>query len=477
MALQLRPYQLAAVERLREGIRAGKMRQVLKLPTGAGKTLCAMHLIHSSQEKGKRALFLCDGLELLDQTSTRFDSEAIPHGIMQANHWRTRAYEPVQIATIQTLVRRDMPEFDLLIADEVHRGGDRLNKLIKDVRVPCIGLTATPFTRGMGLTWDSLVTSATMQQLIDDGFLVPPQVWAPSEPDLEGVKVVAGEWKEDELAERCDTPDLVGDIVATWLTKGENRQTICFAVDVAHSKHIVEQFRTSGVDAVHIDGYMSPEMRRPLVERFRRGEIKLISNVGVLDRGFDVPEAGCLIYARPVRSSLALYVQMGGRVLRPHPGKKDAIILDHAGNTIRHGFLTDPQPDVLDMGGHQKREYKPKTKEPKKCPKCSYLRPANLQQCPMCGHQPQRQNEIFHEGGELAKIEKTQDKRVLYGEILYVQRQRGYSSGWVAHTYRKFTGVWPRGMDDVEPRPPTSYTQRRIRSLMIAYAKSREKAA
>ena len=118
-SIELRPYQLDAIERLRDGIRAGFRNQILCAPTGSGKTIIGAHLINECKNKGKRAIFVCDRLNLVDQTSLRFDEFGIDHGIIQANHWRTRLYEPVQVASAQTLARRQWPDADLIIIDGI----------------------------------------------------------------------------------------------------------------------------------------------------------------------------------------------------------------------------------------------------------------------------------------------------------------------------------------------------------------------
>jgi DNA repair protein RadD len=472
----LRPYQERAIEQLRDGIRAKVKRQVLQLCTGAGKTLIAASMTNSARDKGRRVMFLCDRIELIDQASARFDEEGIPHGVIQGNHYRWQPHQLVQIATIQTLVNRDFIMPDLVFVDECHAGGKRLNDFIQQLDSVVIGLSATPFTRGLGKVYQRLVTGPSTSELIALGNLVPPVVYAPSEPDLSGVKVVAGEYEENALAEVMDQPAIIGDIVQTWLQRGQNRQTIGFAVNVAHSKHLVEQIIAAGVEAEHIDGYTNPRERALTIERFRRGDTKIVFNVGILDQGFDNPQASCLIYARPIKSSLALYIQMGGRVLRSFPGKTDAIILDHSGNTVRHGFLTDPLPEELDDGKPKKKsEAKPKPKEPPTCPTCKYVKPRGVSVCPKCGHEAKLPNEVFAEAGELVQLVKTEGKKQIYGEIKFIQRERGYSDGWLAHTYRKFTGVWPRSMDGVEPIEPTEWTRRRVKHLQIAYAKAQEK--
>lgn len=472
--MSLRPYQEEAIEKARQKIREGARRVVLKLPTGGGKTHIASTMTKSASERGKRISFVCDRIELLDQASARFDAEGIDHGVIQGNHWRWKPEAFVQVCTIQTLVNRQHTRPDLVFIDECHVGNERIKKYIDEFNPIAIGLSATPFAKGMGKVWDALVSVTTTQGLIDMGFLVPPVVWAPSAPDLTGVKVVAGEWQEDQLAAACDTPKLVGDIVATWLDKAENRQTIIFAVNCAHSEHIVREFKAAGVDIEHIDAHTSPHDRYDIVSRFRKGDLRVISNVGILDKGFDVPEAGCIVYARPIRSSLSLYIQMGGRGLRAAPGKKDCIILDHAGNTMRHGFLTDPTPDELDDGKKKpKKKQEPPERLPKVCPSCHFVKAPGQRRCPRCGFEPQRPNEVFSEAGELVMITKTPEKRKLFAEIKHEQRRLGRSDGWAAHTFKKLTGVWPNHYKDVAPEPAGDYVRGQIKRFDIAFAKSK----
>jgi DNA repair protein RadD len=471
---ELRPYQLTAIEALRANIRAGVRRQVLQLATGGGKTKVASTLTENAVSRNKRVLFLADRIELIDQASARFDAEGINHGIIQGQHWRFKPELPVQIATIQTLVNRASVPWDLIIVDECHAGGKRLNEWVAAQDSVVVGLSATPWAKGMGKVYQKLVIGATTRELIELGFLVDVEAWGPSEPDLSGVKVVAGEWEEGGLAKAMDTPKLVGDIVTTWLTKGENRQTIVFAVNVAHSQHIVEEFKKAGVNAAHVDGYENAIPRKKTVDAFRAGEIKLICNVGILDKGFDVPEASCLVMARPIRSSLMLHIQQIGRVLRPFPGKDHSIILDHAGNLMRHGFPTDPLPEELDEGkkkDKKQEERERKEREPKKCPKCAAIMEKGKTACPKCGYVMPVINDIYHEEGELQKILNTEDKRSLFAMIKHIQQQRGKSDGWAAWKFKHLAGVWPNHYRDVEPKPAEQWVIDKVKHLDIKWAK------
>src|SRR5690606_5731712 len=139
---------------------------LLASPTGSGKTTLASHFLSRCIERGRRATFVVDRLSLLDQTSEVLDGFGIPHGIIQASHWRWRPYEYVQVASQQTLARRDWPETDLIIVDEAHTVTETVRKRIQSRETLCIGLTATPFTKGLGKLYDSLLNIATTNELI-----------------------------------------------------------------------------------------------------------------------------------------------------------------------------------------------------------------------------------------------------------------------------------------------------------------------
>src|SRR6476620_1984786 len=173
--------------------------------------------------------------------------------------------------------------------------------------------------------------------LIAQGYLVRTHVYAPVNPDLKGVRTVAGDYVESQLAERMDTDRLVGGIIEHWHKFGKRRRTVCFAVSVGHSIHIRDEFLKSGVRAEHIDGSTPKAERDAALERLASGEIEVVTNCMVLTEGWDMPAIGCLILARPTRQ-LGLYRQMVGRGLRPAPEKTDCIVIDHSGATYRLGF-------------------------------------------------------------------------------------------------------------------------------------------
>lgn len=209
-----------------------------------------------------------------------------------------------------------------------------------------LGLTATPERldgKGLDSLFHDLLNVATVPELVDSGYLVAPQCMGPSQESvaqlkaaLARVKQRAGDYADDQLAEAMDSPSLVGDIVSHWQEWGVGQKTIVFAAGIDHSKHIIQQFQSAGIAAAHLDGTMSLPEREGILKAWRGAEINVVSNCQILTEGFDFPELSCCILARPTKS-VALYLQMVGRVLRTSPGKSGAIILDHAGNVVEHG--------------------------------------------------------------------------------------------------------------------------------------------
>jgi superfamily II DNA or RNA helicase len=211
-------------------------------------------------------------------------------------------------------------------------------------------MTATPCRgdgRGLGSVFEEIVECPQIETLIELGFLVRTKVYAPSTPDLTGVRVERGDYVESQLAERMDKAKLVGDIVEHWHRLAAGRKTVVFATGVAHSIHIRDEFRRSGVLAEHIHGKTPVEERDAILARLSRGEVDVVCNCAVLCEGWDQPDVSCIVLARPTKH-MGLYRQMIGRVLRPAPGKDHALVLDHAGATWQHGLVEEPVVWTLD---------------------------------------------------------------------------------------------------------------------------------
>lgn len=478
----LRPYQADALARLRETVRVSK-RVVFQLATGGGKTLCAAKIIEGARAKGKRVVFCVPAISLIQQTVDAFEAEGIAGiGVLQADHPRTDPLAPVQVASVQTLARRERPMADVVIWDECHVRSAAVEAWMADEPAKVfIGLSATPWAKGMGLVWQDLVVGATTRSLIDAGYLAPFRVFASGHPDLTGVKTVAGDYHQAQLGEAMGERRLVADIVSTWLMRGENRPTLCFAVDRAHAAKLQAEFHAAGVSCGYIDALTDRVERQLIQRRFASGEFKVVCNVGVLTTGVDW-DVRCIILARPTKSKM-LHCQIIGRALRTAPGKADALILDHADNNLRLGFVTDIHHNRLDRRRPGEKKDGDETERPaalpRECPKCSALKPPKTPVCPACGFKPERQSDIETEAGELVEITKTkkreatrEEKQAFWSGLLAIAKQRGRKPGWASNSYREKFGVWPRGLDDRAAEPHAEVLSW-VKAKDIRFAKGR----
>lgn len=485
-ARPLRPHQLAALALLKRSFLAGNRRTVCQLPTGAGKTRLAAEIVNGALAKGNTVAFTVPAISLIDQTVESFALEGINEvGVMQASHELQNMTMPVQVCSVQTLAKRGCPDVGVVIVDECHMRFKVISEwMAKRPNVTFIGLSATPWARGMSEDWQDLICPVRMQDLIDQKFLSPFRVYAPSHPDLSGVKTIAGDYHEGQLAEVMGDGVLIADIVQTWLKLANWQPTLVFAVDRAHAAKLQAEFAAAGVPMGYCDAHVDRIERKVLFDRMNRGELAGIVNVGTLTTGVDA-DVRCIVLARPTKSEM-LHVQIIGRALRTAPGKTEALILDHADNHARLGFVTDIHHDRLLDGKERTQTRKEKGEPmPKECASCGTLKAPKVRECPSCGFTPSRQSEIETEEGELQEITKgarkikhsMADKREFYGQVLWIAREKGRSPGWAAHTYRDKFGVWPIGeVKSAGMMEPTPEVLSFVKSKAIRYAKRREAA-
>ena len=484
----LRPHQARALEALRASLASGHRRPMLQAPTGFGKTLTAAHIVQRALDKGKRIAFTVPALSLIDQTFAALEGEGIRCvGVMQGIHERTDRDQPVQICSVQTIARRKRPEVDLVIVDEAHQLHREIFRWMKDCpSIPFIGLSATPWTRGLGKYYDDMIVAATTADLIRDGFLSQFKTFAPSEPDLAGIKSVAGDFHEGQLADAMDRSVVIGDITETWIKRAERRSTLCFCVNRRHAQHVAERFIEAGVVAEYMDGTTSREDREAIFARFRSGETRIICNVGVLTTGIDL-NVHCIILARPTKSRI-LFVQTIGRGLRTAEGKNHLLILDHAGNHLRLGMVTDIGADRLDDGRERRagisRKRERNERLPKRCDECKAVVEFGAKACPSCGASIHVKPQVESAEGELvelgsrrtgAAVPSIGDKISFHGELLWMARERGHKPGWVGFKFKERFGTWPNDprVRSATPRPPSLKTKNWIVSRQIAFAKGR----
>jgi len=300
-------------------------------------TLLAAHLISSALDKRRKPIFTCPAVSLIDQTVKAFEAEGIHDiGVMQAQHVRTDRHAATQVASVQTLVRRERPDVDFMLLDEIHMQFKALNDMLdthwKDKIA--IGLTATPWAKGMGLRWTKLIIPATIPQLIEEGFLTPTDMYIPSEVAVRGnIDVEKGQFTEASASKEMRQSRIVGNVVDTWQKLSSREKTFMFCVNREHAREQMGAFIDSGIPFGYIDANTNISDRHLQFEKMKYGDIAGIASVGCLIAGVD-EDVRCIIDAQPDNSEMHL-VQKWGRGIRTAPGKtciaRDSLVLTQHG--------------------------------------------------------------------------------------------------------------------------------------------------
>lgn len=474
-------------------MRTGIRRLVVQAPTGAGKTKLSAAITLGAIQKNSSVAFCVPAIALVDQTVESFYAEGIRDiGVIQANHSMTDWSKPIQVCSIQTIQRRGFPQAKVVIFDEIHRLHEAHKSWLEHPEwqnVPMIGLSATPWTKGLGKYFNSLLVATSTQDLINQGYLSKFRVFSTGHPDLSDVKIVAGDYQENQLSQAMQKGELTADIVKTWMEKWGKDKTLCFGVDKAHAKSIQERFEFAGISCGYQDAETSPDERRDIKRKFHNGTYQVVSNIQTLTTGVDW-DVRCLILARPTRSEM-LYVQIIGRALRIAEGKEFALILDHSDSTQRLGFVTDIHHDQLDDGKPNFGPTERKKPLPKECKKCSYLKPPRTPVCPNCGFKPEITSSLIEQDGELvemsankrskAKPSRPEDwteneRKIFFSELKAYALMHEYKPGWAAMKYKEKFKEWPpRWFDGVPAATVISPTIALwIRSRNIAWHKSKK---
>jgi superfamily II DNA or RNA helicase len=483
----LRPYQADAVTAVRDRLRRGSKRVVICLPTGGGKTLLASKIIEAALGKGGRAVFTVPAISLIDQTVDAFEAEGVDDvGVMQANHARTRPSAAVQVASVQTLDRRDLPHATVVLVDECHISARVIRRWMEQrPDLVFVGLSATPGRRGMADEWQDCVVATTTLDLIEAGYLSRFRVFAPSAPDMTGVKIGRdGDFETAGSARAMSEAALTADILQNWLANGEDRPTLGFAVDVAHAKRMAEDFDRAGVPSAYVEAATDRVERAHIARQFEAGRIRVIWSVRTMTTGVDLPVSG-IIDAAPTRSAM-LHQQKLGRGLRVNPGTEDLVIWDHAGNTERVGFLTDLDWGELLPAG-KPREKERKKPLPRVCRACSAVMPPTTRLCASCGFElPLPSGYVETADGELIEVEQTkgkaekrkatmEEKQVWYSALLALAIEKGRKAGSAYFRFKERFGVAPAGALPPVPGPVPPEVRSWAKSRDIAFAKSKRK--
>lgn len=442
----LRPYQKKAVDQIRAKYRKGIKKALLHLDTGGGKTVIFSDIMKATSDRGKKCVMVVRGRKLVDQAHKRLLREGVFHGVIMAGHWAFNRMAPIQICSIDTLNSRShYPEADLVVYDEAH---NTVSKSYVDFvkHYPDayhLAVTATPYVeKSLRHVADCVIRPISMDELIAQGYLVPPIYYAPSSVDVSGVKVSRGtnDYVTADLEAILNGNDIVGNLVQTWRDFGQNRSTLIFAVSIVHSKHIAQTFREAGITAEHCDADTPDKERDAVIARLESGETKVVVNVGIFCTGIDIPSLGCILMARPTKS-YNLYIQQAGRGTRPAPNKNDFLLLDNAGNVLRHGFIND-QPECNLDGTKIKESVSPI----KTCKSCFAIFNQFKKQCPQCGHAnttTEKEREITEVDGTLERIEQMPIEAKAFQEfkrLQKVKKEKKFKRGWIWHKMKEQFG-------------------------------------
>ncbi|MBF9235552.1 DEAD/DEAH box helicase [Microvirga alba] len=454
MSVQLRDYQVDVIQGARAALRRSR-RVLLQLPTGGGKTALASFMAGETAGKGRPVFFICHRAELVNQTSFTFRKFGIPHGFVAAG-LPMDVRQPVQVCSIDTLKNRlhQLPDPALLIWDECHHlaaaGWQKVQNHYGSAFH--IGLSATPCRldgKGLDAHFDELVTGPTVAWLIEHGHLSPYRAFAPSAPDMTGVRKQMGDFVRGETERAMDKPKLTGDAITHWLKHANGMRSVGFAVTVAHSMHMAEQFNAAGIPSAHLDGGTPKADRARIIRDYADGRILVLFNVDLFGEGFDLSAIAqrdvtidCVLQMRPTQS-LGLHLQQVGRALRPSPGKT-AIILDHAGNIRRHGLPDDEREWSLEgnQGKGRKAANDNEPPPPITCTGCfAQIRRPAPPVCPYCGHHiAPEPKKIEVAEGELqeitdsekaairANLKREQAEAKSLQELVALGARRGYKS-------------------------------------------------
>lgn len=453
MSVRLREYQDKIISEVR--VHIPKCRSVLiQAPTGSGKTLLTAFMLGSASGKGLTCWFLVHRRELIKQSVSTFNQVNINHGVIAPTFYMEPT-KKVQIASVQTVARRyhKLPKPDLIVWDEAHHVAAKSWSKIHDAFSNSyhIGLTATPERldgTGLAQWFYHLVKGPSVSWLIENGFLSPYKLYAPPSGIVtKGLHSRMGDFVKSELQRAVDKPTITGDAIKHYRQHAAGRRAVVFCVSIEHSKHVVDQFRKAGVVAAHVDGETPTNDRDDAIRRFRNGQVQVLCNVDLFGEGFDLPAIECAILLRPTQS-LGLYLQQVGRALRPFPGKKEAIILDHAGNCERHGLPDEDRDWSLSGAGSNGRKGNADSASVRICKRCFAAQPFGTKVCKICGTTFEVQSrEVDHVEGDLEEVDKElfrrQQRRIqgqakTFEELVELGKQKGYASpyGWAKHIMR-----------------------------------------
>jgi superfamily II DNA or RNA helicase len=446
--IELRGYQTDLVNATRTQILSGHRRILIQLPCGGGKTPCAGHILRETIKNGFNALMMAHRSELVSQISKTMTAFGVRHGIVQSGT-KMDARQPMQVASVLTLRNRldKIPLPKVVVIDEAQHLPSKSWREVADYYYErgaiILGLSASPIRlsgESLADCFDVMVKGPSVQYLIEIGALCKYRYYAPtSKIDMSSISVERGDYVRSELELAANKSYITGDAIEHYQRLLPGKRAIAFCVSVAHAQAVAEQFSAQGIPALPVDGQTPKEERAAAMERFKRGEILVLTNCDLYGEGVDIPAVEGVILLRPTMS-LSLHIQQTGRALRPDKDnpEKVAVILDHASNVYKHD-LPDAEHDwTLEPKEKRRRKSAPSLITVRQCPMCYRALAGGTQACE-CGFVfPVEARVLVEKAGELTELTAVQkfDRKLevwqakTYEDFLKIEKERGYKGGW-----------------------------------------------
>ncbi|HET6499025.1 MAG TPA: DEAD/DEAH box helicase [Coriobacteriia bacterium] len=386
-ALTLRPYQQAGLDALRDALRRRVPSVLYVAPTGSGKTVLYATIARGAAARHNRVYILVHRREILEQTLRALHGLGVTSG--QIAPGRPMTLDTIQTGMVQTIVRRlhALKRPDLIVCDEAHHclQDNSWGRVIRYwSEVPLVGVSATPARldgRGLGETFAEMIVGPSISQLVAEGYLSPPVIFRPPEEVTAEYHVKRGDFDTAEQQRVMSGRKIVGDVVSHYRKHLDGLPVIVSCVSIEHARLMASVFDAAGYRARTVWGDMPREEREAAIGGLGDGSVQVVTFCDLINEGVDVPVlAGAILLRRTM--SLALYLQIVGRALRPFPGKDRAVILDHVGNYYLHGHVLEDRAWSLDSQKREKGERAPTTTT---CPKCYGVFPGTPRRCPSCG--------------------------------------------------------------------------------------------
>lgn len=382
-------------------------------------------------------MIICDRKELISQAADHLNELGLFPTIIAPGYKMTK--NVCYLASVDTLIRRELPAVDVIIIDEAHK--QTFDKIIRayqnttNYNPKIIGATATPVRSGnqtsMHLLYQTIIEPTSISKLLEEGFLKPCIMYA-AKQDFSDIKMTGGDYNNKALYERMNKSRLYAGVIQNYKRFAEGKKTLVFNVNVEHSKKMVQEFRANGYIAEHLDGKTPAFKRRQILKEFKTGKIQVLSNCSVLTTGYDEPSIECVILNRATKS-LPLYLQMVGRGSRSFEGKNSFICIDMGSNVYEHGLWEQERTWNL----HKKKKNSSGVAPVKLCKLCEAMNHASARVCFEC-EKPFDIKEKKLLEAEFIRVNKNRGAKISFNPMKATRRElenyakeKNYSPKWV----------------------------------------------